>query len=115
VLSGMEAVIDKDLASALVARQVSADMLLLLTDVDAVYQDFGKSTAKKIAKVGALALVEDQFAAGSMRPKIEAAGLFAIATGRPAAIGRLEDALTVSNGTRGTMIVAGASAIELRS
>jgi len=113
-LTGMEAVIDKDLASTIVARHIGADILLLLTDVDAVYQDFGKPTAQRIASIGALGLDKDQFAAGSMRPKIEAAGIFAIATGHPAAIGRLEDALAVCQGTRGTMIVARPSAIKLR-
>ncbi len=115
MLTGIEAVIDKDLASALVARNVGADLLLLLTDVDAVYQDFGKPNARKIASIGALALVKDQFAAGSMRPKLEAAKMFADATGHSAAIGRLEDALAVTKGTAGTMVLAGPSAIENRS
>lgn len=114
-LTGIEAVIDKDLASTLVARNVGADMLLLLTDVDAVYQDFGKPTAQKIASIGALALDSDQFAAGSMRPKIEGAMNFVIATGHSAAIGRLEDALAIAKGTRGTMITPGSSAIEIRN
>ncbi|MBY0611228.1 MAG: carbamate kinase [Beijerinckiaceae bacterium] len=115
VLTGMEAVIDKDLASALVARRLGADMLLLLTDVDAVYQDFGQPAAKRIASIGAQALDADQFAAGSMRPKLEAAEIFTTATGRPAAIGRLEDALAVATGEAGTVIVAGQSALNLRN
>jgi len=75
-LIGIEAVIDKDRASELLARQLRADMLMLLTDVDAVYRDFGEPTARAIATVGALSLQSDQFAIGSMGPKIEAATRF---------------------------------------
>ena len=115
LLTGTEAVVDKDLASALVARRLGADMLLLLTDVDAVYQDFGTANPRRIASIGAQALDADQFAAGSMRPKLEAAEIFTTATGHPAAIGRLEDALAVANGEAGTMVLPGQSAIEWRS
>ena len=111
---GIEAVIDKDRASALLAEQLGADMLLLLTDVDAVYLDFGTPQARRIKSVGAAALSGDQFAAGSMRPKIEAATGFVAATGRAAAIGRLEDAAAIVLGHAGTMIEAGSSDIEIR-
>jgi carbamate kinase len=113
-LHGIEAVIDKDRASALLARQLDADMLLLLTDVDAVYRHFGKPDAQRIAQAGAATLVPDHFAAGSMRPKIEAASAFAAATGHPAAIGRLEDAVRILTGEAGTRIDRGGGAVVLR-
>ena len=109
---GVEAVIDKDLASALLASQLGADMLLLLTDVDAVYLDFGTPQARRIKRAGAAALTADQFAAGSMGPKVEAATMFAASTGHPAAIGRLEDAVAILKGNAGTRIEAGRSEIE---
>ena len=83
-LIGVEAVIDKDLASALLARQLRADQLLLLTDVDGVYLNWGTDTAKAIRRAGAGALKPGDFAPGSMGPKIEAANGFAAETGRPA-------------------------------
>jgi carbamate kinase len=113
-LVGVEAVIDKDRASALLARQLDADMLLLLTDVDAVYLDYGTPGARAIARVGAAALAAGQFAAGSMEPKVGAAMNFAAATGRTAAIGRLEDAAAIIRGDAGTRVEAGRSEIEMR-
>ena len=113
-LLGIEAVIDKDRASALLARQLGADMLLLLTDVDAVYLDFGKPNARCIARAGLTALPQGQFASGSMGPKVEAASMFAAATGNPAAIGRLEDAVAILRGDAGTRIEAGGAEIEFR-
>ena len=113
-LVGIEAVIDKDRASALLARQIRADMLLLLTDVDAVYLDFGKPNARRIARAGVTALAPGQFASGSMGPKVEAASIFAAATGHPAAIGRLDDAVAILRGDAGTRIEAGGAEIEIR-
>jgi carbamate kinase len=113
-LAGVEAVIDKDRASNLLAQQLDADMLLLLTDIDAVYLDFGKPGARRIARAGIGALRADQFATGSMRPKVEAATTFAAAVGRPAAIGRLEDAAAILRGDAGTIIDGAGSAIEIR-
>jgi carbamate kinase len=106
-LAGVEAVIDKDLASALLAQQLEADMLLLLTDVDAVYTDFGTPAARPIRRADAARFLANTFAAGSMGPKVTAAARFALATGRPAAIGRLGDALAVSRGEAGTWIEKG--------
>jgi carbamate kinase len=111
-LIGVEAVIDKDLASGLLADKLKADMLLLLTDVDAVYMDFGKPNAQKITRVGAETLRPEDFAAGSMAPKIMAAKRFASSKGRYAAIGRLEDAMAILAGKAGTMIVEGALTME---
>ncbi|MEO8683285.1 MAG: carbamate kinase [Devosia sp.] len=113
-LAGIEAVIDKDRASALLARQLDADMLLLLTDVDAVYSDFGTPRSRPIARVGAKALSADEFAAGSMRPKIEAAVRFVSQTGKSASVGRLEDAVAMLAGTAGTLIEAGALEAQYR-
>jgi carbamate kinase len=113
-LLGVEAVIDKDHASALLARQIRADQLLLLTDVDAVYLDWESDRARAVSRVGLGALNPADFAAGSMRPKIEAASGFAAETGRPAAIGRLEDAAAIVAGGAGTRIDAGTSGIVLR-
>jgi carbamate kinase len=114
-LVGVEAVIDKDRASALLARQLGADMLLLLTDVDAVYLDFGKPQARRIARVGAGTISAGQFAKGSMGPKVDAASTFATATGHPAAIGRLEDALAILRREAGTLIERGQSGLVFRS
>ncbi len=107
--------IDKDLASSLLAQRLGADRLLLLTDVDAVFQDFGMPDEQKIESIGALGLVTDQFSAGSMRPKLEAAKNFVNATNHTAAIGRLEDALEITSGTVGTMIIAGPSMLKIRT
>lgn len=100
---GIEAVIDKDAASALLARQINADALLLLTDVDAVYRDFGTDQASPIPR---LTLTEAQrldLPAGSMGPKLAAARDFA-AHGSISGIGRLEDALAILSGQAGTRI-----------
>jgi carbamate kinase len=107
VIVGVEAVIDKDLASSLLARQLGADMLLMLTDVDAVYLDWGTPKARPLDQVQADELSAAAFAAGSMRPKVEAAIEFAVETGKPAAIGKLEDAVEIVAGRRGTRINPG--------
>nr|WP_316656169.1 carbamate kinase [uncultured Gellertiella sp.] len=111
-IKGIEAVIDKDRASALLAVGLHADRLLLLTDVDAVYLDYGTPTARAVTRAGAESVAAGTFAAGSMGPKVEAAAQFASATGHPAAIGRLEDALALLNGKAGTRIEAGSAAWE---
>ena len=102
---GVEAVIDKDLASALIARELEADMLLLLTDVDAVYRHYGTAKAAPMRHVRSNRLDPNLFSAGSMRPKVEAAADFATASGRSAAIGRLEDAVAIVNGKAGTLVM----------
>lgn len=109
-LVGIEAVIDKDRASALLAEQLNADMLMLLTDVDAVYVDFGKPHARAISRAGASSFSKGGFSSGSMGPKVEAAARFAAKTGKRAAIGRLEDALAILDGTAGTTIEPGQGA-----
>jgi carbamate kinase len=113
-LIGIEAVIDKDLASALLARQLGADQVLLLTDADGVYLDWGTDAAAPIARAAAGALNPGDFAPGSMGPKIEAANGFAAETGRPASIGRLEDAAAIVAGAAGTRIDATTKGVVLR-
>jgi carbamate kinase len=105
-LSGAEAVIDKDFASALLARQLGADLLLLLTDVDAVYEGWGTEAAAPVRRLAASGADLASFPAGSMRPKVEAAIDFVMLTGRQAAIGRLADVAAILAGTAGTRIVA---------
>jgi len=104
-IAGIEAVIDKDYASSLLARQLSADMLLLLTDVDAVYHGWGTPDVQAIRELSSARIQKGEFASGSMGPKVGAAAEFA-ATGRKAAIGKLEDAVLIVNGERGTVFVA---------
>lgn len=107
-LCGVEAVIDKDLASSLLARQLKADMLLMLTDVDAVYVDYGTATARALRRVSPAEISGKNFPAGSMGPKVSAAIEFAEATGKVAAIGKLDDAMEIVRGERGTWVVASA-------
>ncbi|RWB61421.1 carbamate kinase [Mesorhizobium sp.] len=106
-LCGVEAVIDKDLASSLLARQLKADMLLMLTDVDAVYLDYGTPAARALRRVVAAEISAREFPVGSMGPKVSAAIGFVEATGKPAAIGKLDDALAIVKGERGTTITTG--------
>ncbi|HXQ18365.1 MAG TPA: carbamate kinase [Acidimicrobiales bacterium] len=103
-LRGVEAVVDKDLTAALLARELDADALLLLTDVAAVELGFGTEEAHPIHRCHPAALRSLQFAAGSMGPKVDAACRFVEATGRPAMIGRLGDAAGLLDGTKGTRI-----------
>ncbi len=103
-LRGSEAVIDKDLAAALLARELGADALLLLTDVDGVVAGFGTPEATLIRRTTAAELRAGSFPAGSMGPKVDAACRFVEATGRPAMIGRIGDAAELLEGSRGTII-----------
>jgi carbamate kinase len=103
-LRGVEAVVDKDRTAALLARQLGADRLLLLTDVDAVYANYGRPGAQAIRRSCPGLLRAFEFEAGSMQPKVEAASNFATATGNPAHIGRLEDAAELLSGRAGTEI-----------
>jgi len=103
-LTGVEAVIDKDRAAELLAHDLGAEALLMLTDVDAVYDDWGKPTQKAIRKVLPRDIQAEDFPAGSMRPKIEAACNFVADGGVMAGIGALEDALDILEGRAGTLI-----------
>jgi carbamate kinase len=104
-LRGVEAVIDKDRAAALLAVGLHADALLLLTDVAAVERGYGTPAAAPIALATADQLLALGLPAGSMGPKAEAAAWFAQQTGGRAAIGRLADAAAVLAGKRGTTVV----------
>ena len=106
-LRGVEAVLDKDLTASLLARDLDADALLILTDVDNVETDFDTPTARPIGRTTAGAMRAGVFAAGSMGPKVDAACRFVEATGRPAMIGSLDEAAELLAGTRGTIIEAG--------
>lgn len=103
-LEGVEAVIDKDLTAALLAIELDADRLIILTDVDAVQADWGQPTQRPIPKISASRFHADSFAEGSMRPKVEAAVRFVEATGRSAVIGALSDVGAVVGGHAGTTI-----------
>jgi carbamate kinase len=103
-LRGVEAVIDKDRAAALLARGLDADALLLLTDVAAVERDYGTPQAARIAHATADELIELQLPAGSMGPKVEAAAWFVRETGGRAGIGSLAEARAVLAGRSGTTV-----------
>jgi carbamate kinase len=101
---GIEAVIDKDLSAALLARQIEADALLILTDADAVYLDWGKPTQRPLAQVTPELLRGMQFDAGSMGPKVAACREFVEACGGIAGIGALADGAEILAGEKGTLI-----------
>ncbi|MFC0035611.1 carbamate kinase [Cardiobacterium valvarum] len=101
---GAEAVIDKDLASALLATLIDADLFVIATDVDGAYIDWGKPEQKRIALATPDAALAFGFASGSMGPKIEAAANFAKATGKDAVIGALADIEQIVAGKAGTRI-----------
>ena len=104
-LVGVEAVIDKDLASELLAEDVHADLFLMATDVDGVYLDWGTPRQRRLDRVTPEELAGYQFAAGSMGPKVEAAARFVAKTGGRAAIGALADIAGIIAGTAGTNVV----------
>jgi carbamate kinase len=105
-LVGVEAVIDKDKASELLAREVGADLFVMATDVDGVYTGWGTPEQRKLGRVTPDELRELPFAAGSMGPKVEAAIRFVEATGSRAAIGGLNEIEAIVAGDAGTQVVA---------
>jgi carbamate kinase len=112
-LAGAEAVIDKDWTSALLAREVKADVLLLLTDVDAVYREWGTADQRPIRRARPAALRGFDFAPGSMGPKVAAARAFAEAAKGFAGIGRLDQAPAVLQQRVGTIVTREAQGITL--
>lgn len=113
-LHGVEAVIDKDHASALLARDIEADVFVMATDADAVYLGYGTPDAVAVTEAHPDALLTAhaaEFAPGSMLPKVIAAGDFARATGRPAMIGQLADIDALVAGTAGTRISTDATGV----
>ncbi|MDF2968564.1 MAG: arcC [Nocardioidaceae bacterium] len=105
-LIGVEAVIDKDLASELLARETAADVYVMATDVEAVYADWGTPQQRALGRVTTHELRQQEFPAGSMGPKVEAACRFVEATGGRAAIGALTQIQQIIAGEGGTQVVA---------
>jgi carbamate kinase len=103
-LAGVEAVIDKDFASELLAEDIGAELFIMATDVDGVYVDFGTPQQRKLADVTPEDVAGHDFPAGSMGPKVEAATRFASKTGGRAAIGSLADIAGIVAGIAGTNI-----------
>jgi carbamate kinase len=105
-LVGVEAVIDKDLATSLLARDLDADLFVMATDVDGVYADWGTPDQRRLDRVTAGELGSMEFPAGSMGPKVQAAIEFATASGKRAVIGSLDDIDELVAGTAGTNVTS---------
>jgi carbamate kinase len=103
-LTGAEVVIDKDRASAVLAREVGADLFVMATDVAGVYADWGTSKHRLLRRTTPSELRALRFASGSMGPKVEAAIAFVEETGGRAAIGSLEEIERIVNGEAGTIV-----------
>ena len=104
VLAGVEAVIDKDLAGALLAKDIGAELFVMATDVQGVYLDWGMPDAKLIRRTTPGELKHHTFPAGSMGPKVEAACQFVEETGMRAAIGALGEIQAIVAGDAGTQV-----------
>lgn len=106
---GLEAVIDKDLATSLLASQVQADLLVFVTSIDAAYTEFGKPSQKAIGQIAASdakrLLAENHFAEGSMKPKVESALRFLENGGKKAIICSISDIRAALDGKKGTVFV----------
>ena len=103
-LQGVDAVIDKDLCSGLLAQQLDADCLVIATDVEAIFLDWGLPQQRALRKITPRALARHTFPAGSMGPKVEAACAFVLATGRRAVIGSLDHIEDMLSGKAGTEV-----------
>jgi carbamate kinase len=114
-LVGVEAVIDKDLASALLAVDLQADALIIATDVDAVYADWGAPNQRKIRRATPRALAVAEFAEGSMGPKVRAACSFVEQAGGTAVIGSISDVEALLRKETGTVVSLDARGLELVS
>jgi carbamate kinase len=110
-LVGVEAVIDKDLASALLAEALGADVLAIVTDVDAVYADWGTPEQHAIRRATPAELAGAEFAEGSMGPKVRAACQFVERTGKRAVIGSITDTPALVRGETGTVVELEAQAV----
>jgi carbamate kinase len=106
-LTGVEAVIDKDFASGLLAEEINADLFVMATDVSGVYLDWGKASASLIRETTPGQLRHHTFPAGSMGPKVEAACAFVEKTGKRAAIGALSEIEAIVEGDAGTTVHPG--------
>jgi carbamate kinase len=109
---GVEAVIDKDLTSSLLAIELEADRLVCLTDVPAVVDGWGTPTARGISRISPALARQREFAAGSMGPKMEAACRFVEATGGTAVIGALSQAEAVASAEAGTLVEPACTGVE---
>ena len=103
-MEGVEAVIDKDRTSALLASGLHADALLLLTDVAGVYRDFGTAGQRLIGAITPRDLEQLDLPAGSMGPKVDAASVFVQGGGKLCGIGQLTDARAILEGGAGTRV-----------
>lgn len=113
-LEGIEAVIDKDLCSSLLAQELKADLLVIATDVDSAYINWGKPDEKAIAAAHPDDMEAFNFASGSMGPKIQAACEFAKATGNVAVVGSLSDIEAIVRGEAGTRISTQFKGVQYR-
>lgn len=113
-LHGADAVVDKDLTAAIVARDLGADALLLLTDVPAVETAFGHDNSEPIHRSSPSALRPQSFPPGSMGTKVDAACRFVESTSNMAVIGRLEDAVGLLDGTAGTRITSNPTSVDAK-
>lgn len=111
-LRGIEAVIDKDLCSELLARQLEADLFIMATDAEAVFTDWGKPSARAFRRAAPAAMRAFSFPAGSMGPKVDAACHFVEVTGKSAAIGALKDLPDILLGRAGTTVTTSISGLE---
>ena len=104
-LEGVEVVIDKDRASALLAFELDAGLLILATDTDGVYLDWGTEDARRIERATPDQMEQYEFEEGSMGPKVEAACDFVRRSGGRAVIGALSDMQGMVAGTAGTQFI----------
>src|SRR3954451_2253419 len=105
-LDGVEAVVDKDLASELLAREIDADLFIMATDVEGVFAGWGTPEARRLEDLTPAEIRAGDYPAGSMGPKVDAAARFVEATGRRAAIGALADIAGIIAGTAGTSVAS---------
>jgi carbamate kinase len=111
-LHGVEAVVDKDRAGALMARELGCDLFVMATVVEAVFVDWSRPSQRAIRRAHPASLRRVSFEAGSMGPKVESAIEFAETTGKTAAIGALADVGRIVRGEAGTHVTTQATGIE---
>ncbi len=111
-LQGVEAVIDKDLCSSLLANNLEADLFIIATDVPSVFVDWKTADEKAISRINPDVISKMDFPAGSMGPKVQACVNFVKQTGKDAVIGSLSDIVDIVNAKAGTRISTSVSNIE---
>nr|WP_314741136.1 carbamate kinase [uncultured Haemophilus sp.] len=113
-LQGVEAVVDKDLCTAVISQELDADLFIIATDVKAACVNFNKPDEKQIAKASPAALeaLAAEFAPGSMGPKVKAVINFVKATGKDAVIGSLSDIKEIVKGNAGTRVTNSIDGVE---